>query len=58
MWYIYCYKETIDLLTGAAAASENDKAEKNVPFKNNVPFTSCISKVNSTLIDNAEDLDK
>ena len=48
MWYIYCYKETIDLLTGAAAASENDKAEKNVPFKNNVPFTSCISKVNST----------
>ena len=26
-------------------------------FKNNVPFRSCISKINSTLIDNAEDLD-
>ena len=26
-------------------------------FKNNAPFRSCISKINSTLIDNAEDLD-
>ena len=26
-------------------------------FKNNAPFRSCISKTNSTLIDNAEDLD-
>ena len=29
-------KGTIDLL--AAAANENDKAEKNVTFKNNVSF--------------------
>ena len=43
-------KETIDFL--ALAANENDKAEKNVAFKNNAPFTSCISKINSTLIDN------
>ena len=26
----------------AAAANEYDKAEKNVAFKNNAPFTSCI----------------
>ena len=35
-------KGKIDLL--AAAANENDKPEKNVVFKNNVPFRSCISK--------------
>ena len=43
-------KGAIDLL--AADANENDKAEKNI-----APFRSCISKINSTLIDNAEDLD-
>ena len=48
-------KGTIDLL--AAAANEYDKAEKDFAFKNNAPFRSCISKINSTLIDNAEDLD-
>ena len=26
-------------------------------LKNNAPFKSCVSKINSTLIDNAEDLD-
>ena len=31
--------------------------EKDVPFRNNVPFRSCITKINSTLINNAEDLD-
>ena len=36
---------------------KNDKAEKNVMFKNIDAFRSCISKANSTLIDNAEDLD-
>ena len=46
---------TIDLL--AAAANENDQAQKNVAFKNGASFRSCISKINSTLIDNAEELD-
>ena len=34
-------------------------AKKNRPvaFKNNVPFTNCISKINNLLIDNAGDLD-
>ena len=48
-------KGAIDIL--AAAANEIDKVQKNVAFKNNAPFRSCISKINSTLIDNAEDLD-
>ena len=30
---------------------------KSVTFKNNAPFISCISKINSIKIDNAEDLD-
>ena len=56
--YSYAYivlRETIDLL--AAAADKNNKVEKNVAFKNDAPFRSCISKINSALIDNAEDLD-
>ena len=35
----------------AAAENENDKAGKDVAFKNNAPFRSWISKVNSRLID-------
>ena len=30
---------------------------KKLAFKNNAPFTSCISEISNTLIDNAEDLD-
>ena len=45
-------KGTIDLL--AVAENENDKAEKDVKFQNDAP---CISKITSTLIDNADDLD-
>ena len=49
-------KGTRDLL--AAATNENDKAGKSVAFKDNAPFRSCISKINSTLIDNEEYLDR
>ena len=31
--------------------------DKKLALKNNVPLTSCTSKINNTLIDNAEDLD-
>ena len=31
--------------------------DKKLALKNNAPFTSCISKINNTLIDNTEDLD-
>ena len=35
----------------------NANYDKKLAFKNNAPFTSWISKINNTLIDNAEDLD-
>ena len=35
----------------------NDAYDKKLALKSNAPFTSCISKINITLIDNAEDLD-
>ena len=50
-------KRTTDLLAAAAAAHGIEKTQRNVAFKNNALFRSCISKINSTLIDNAEDLD-
>ena len=31
--------------------------DKKLALKNNDPSTSCISKINNTLIENAEDLD-
>ena len=36
---------------------KNDACDKKLAFKNNAPFVSCVSKVNNTFIDNAEDLD-
>ena len=48
-------KGKIDIF--ATAANENDKAQKDVAIENNPPFRSCISKINNTLVDNAEDLD-
>ena len=38
---------------------QRDRDERNIQIilKNNVPFISCISKINSTLTENAEDLD-
>ena len=36
---------------------DRDKYHRNLVLKNNAPFISCISKITSSLIDNAEDLD-
>ena len=46
-------KETITL----EGTNANNRTDKKLSFKNNPPFRSCISKINDTLIDNAEDLD-
>ena len=35
----------------------NNVYDKKLTFKNNAPFVSCISKINNTLVNNAEDLD-
>ena len=36
--------------------NDANKKNKKLTFKNNVPFSSCISKINNTSADNAEDL--
>ena len=41
----------------AADTNKKDKLVKNFACKNNAPFRSCISRINNTLIDSAEDLD-
>ena len=42
----------------SVAGAENPKSRnKMLTSKNNAPFRSCISKINNTLIDNAEDVD-
>ena len=43
---------TVNNTAGAGAASNN--TDKKVMFKNCAPFTSCISEINNTQIDNAE----
>ena len=36
--------------------NDANKKNKKLTFKNNVPFSWCISKINNTSVDNAEDL--
>ena len=46
-------EETITVAnTGTAAAANND--DKTLIFKNWAPFTSCISRINNTQIDDAQ----
>ena len=47
-------------ITGAGnddAAKRLDEQNKDVTFKNCVPYTKCISRINNTDIDNAQDID-
>ena len=49
-------KEDI-ILRKATAGNFIDTRNRFWAFKNNAPFTNCISKINNILIDNTEDLD-
>ena len=40
-----------------AAARQADERDKGVTFKNCAPFTKCISRINNTDIDTAQDVD-
>ena len=40
-----------------AGTNANNRRKKKPTFKNNTPFRSCISKINNTFVNNAEDLD-
>ena len=56
----YIFVKGTITITGAgadAAARQADERNKGVIFKNCVPFTKCISIINNTDIDNAQDID-
>ena len=59
--YLCDYNDAYIVVKGivTARAEEKDRDERNrqIILKNNTPFISCISKINGTLIENAEDLD-
>ena len=40
-----------------AAARQRDERDKGLIFKDRVPFTKCISRINNTEIDNTKDID-
>ena len=50
-------KGNITVNNTAAAVNNNNNNNKKVIFKNCAPFTSCISKINNTQIDNAKYID-
>ena len=53
------YSDAYIVVKGMITVADPNNAnyDKTLAFKNNSPGTSCISKINNTLIDNAEDLD-
>ena len=53
----YIFVKGTITLTKANGRGIIDIRNRFLAFKNNAPFTNCISKINNVLIDNAEDLD-
>ena len=51
------FKGNIAVNNTAAEGAAANNTNKKVIFKNCAPFTGCISKINSTQVDNAEDVD-
>ena len=56
---IHTYKGTITITGEGDNAGElpADERDKGVTFKNCAPFTKCITRINNTDIDNANDID-
>ena len=50
-------KGTITVNNTAAQGAAANNTNKKVIFKNCAPFTNCISEINNTQIDNANDID-
>ena len=50
-------KGTITVNNTAAADAYANNTNKNLIFKNWAPFTTCISEINNTQVDNAKDID-
>ena len=45
------------VVTVSADERDRDKMNGEVILENNAPFTSCISKINGVLVENAKDLE-
>ena len=56
---LYDFSDVYVVVKGTITVTNpnNNAYDKKLAFKNYAPFVSCISKINNTLIDNAEDLD-
>ena len=52
------YNDAYTVVKGTITVTKinNNAYNKKLAFKNNAPFISCISEINNTLTDNAEDL--
>ena len=48
---------TINGAGADGATTQADERNKGVAFKNCAPFTNCISEINNTQVDNANDID-
>ena len=58
-WDLFGFSDVHIVVKGMITVTDTNDANynKKLALQNNAPFTSCISKINNTLIDNAEDLD-
>ena len=57
---LYDYSDAYIVMKGRITVEDNilnNRANKNLIFKNTAPFRSCISKISNTFIENADDLD-
>ena len=56
---LYDYSDAYIVVKGMITVTDpdNDAYDKELTLKNNAPFTSCILKINNTLINNAEYLE-
>ena len=56
---LYGFSDAYIVVKGTIAVTnpDNDTYDKKLALKNNAQFVSYISKINNTLVDNAEDLD-
>ena len=57
---LFAYSDAYIVVKGTITVErDNDDKTRNkkLILKNNAPFRSCISKINNTFIENAEDLD-
>ena len=51
------FSDAYIVVKGTITVNNPDNAKRNKAFKNNAPFSNCITKINGIKIDNAEDLD-